>query len=329
MDNEEQIKLKLAGMARKSNARTGHPEILIGHDSGNFGKLALTVDSFFESTHFPKAMPLKARGCSSVNACISDLVAFGASPQAILVSVVVGKSDTEEKLRLIYSGIIESCIKHKLGIIGGDTKKGNEFGLVITGIGRMNGKPIMRHRAGPGDLIFCSGTIGTAAIGLFGLLEKEKRAEKWKGILEKLGKGFRNRAVEIFNNPSIEPEYAKLLSRFSSSCCDVSDGFFFSLGLLIPDGKEQGAEILKLPIERELEKLDYRELRELFSIGQDYRLLFTVPGKNRKLFQKEAGKLGLRPIEIGKIVKGNTTIAWKGKRIEEKKKKGYDSFRGI
>src|SRR5439155_25130761 len=99
---------------------------------------------------------------------LSDLAAKGAEPVGYLLALALPVDWTEDWIRKFAAGLKADQATYGISLIGGDTSRAaNGLTVAITAIGRLP-RGTMVHRAGarPGDLLYVTGTIGDAALGL-------------------------------------------------------------------------------------------------------------------------------------------------------------------
>ena len=66
---------------------------------------------------------------------MSDLAAVGATPIGILISEIIPKTFSEEKIKELQRGISDACNKYNTFVLGGDTNEGEKLILTGTAIG--------------------------------------------------------------------------------------------------------------------------------------------------------------------------------------------------
>lgn len=163
--------------------------------------------------------------------------------------------------------------KYHLDLIGGDTTAG-PLTLTIQAMGRVpKGKSLLRSAAKPGDLIYVTGVLGDAGLGL------------------KIKQGYIGRdtqqAEERFNMP--EPRIHEGLAIRSSAhaCIDISDGLTADLGhILSRSGLGAKLDYQTLPFSTAV--LEYMHKTGDWQMpliaGDDYELCFTIePDKVKQL----------------------------------------------
>lgn len=126
-------------------------------------------------------------GRLAVAANVSDLLAIGATPRAMMVSLVVPKEFDANCAREIILGCEEACISHSIAFVGGDTKEGSSAQVVGAAWGTaLRGTEFGRAKARPGDRLFIAGKLGGFS-GSMAMIEKTEPNDpipaKWTNIL--------------------------------------------------------------------------------------------------------------------------------------------------
>lgn len=139
---------------------------VIGPSPGH--ELVVKTDAIVGDVDFPAdTQPdLIARKALRVN--LSDLAGKGAIPRAYLVNLVVPDLVHEEWIAGFAAGLALDQDEYSVHLIGGDTSStSGPITVAVTALGEVPiGRIIRRGGARPGDLIFVTGTIGDAALGL-------------------------------------------------------------------------------------------------------------------------------------------------------------------
>ncbi len=92
---------------------------------------------------------------------LSDIYASGASPRWALVTLVVDRNRPLAHGEAVMAGIRDACSMEGVAIIGGHTATGNEAMAGLSVIGALDGQPLRKTGAAPGDRIFLSKPLGT------------------------------------------------------------------------------------------------------------------------------------------------------------------------
>ena len=281
----------------------------------HFGKqTVITTDLLIEGVHFDLMYtPLKHLGYKSVIVNLSDVYAMNATPTQITLSIGFSNRFSLEALDEFYDGVYAACAAYGVDLIGGDTSSSQKgFIISVTAIGEvLPEKIVRRNTAKPGDLLCCSGDLGSAYVGLL-FLEREKKIflespqvqpdlEGEKFVISKLLKPeARKDIIEFFEQNDIVP----------TAMMDISDGLSSEI-LHICRQSGVGCRLYeeKIPIADEMKNAAYKfEIDPTacaLSGGEDYELLFT-------LAQSEYDKLVLNE-QISVI--GYLTEAAEGKKI--------------
>ena len=290
----------------------------------HFGKqTVITTDLLIEGVHFDLVYtPLKHLGYKSVMVNLSDVYAMNATPTHITVSIGFSNRFSVEALDDFYEGVYAACATYGVDLIGGDTSSSQKgFIISVSALGEVLPEKIVRRStAKPGDLICCSGDLGSAYVGLL-FLEREKKIylespqvqpdlEGEKYVISKLLKPeARKDVIEFFEEKNIIP----------TAMMDISDGLSSDL-LHICSQSGVGCRLYeeKIPIAEEMRNAAYKfEIDPTacaLSGGEDYELLFT-------LGQSEYDKLVLNE-QISVI--GYVTELNEGKKIITKGGNLYD-----
>ncbi len=287
------------------------------------GLQVVTTDLLVEGVDFRidgTSPRLLGRKLVSVN--WSDLAAMGARPRAFLLSLAIPSSRIAPGFfESFRKGVFEVLDSYQADLLGGDISQSPKS-LVLSGVALgealWKGNPeVLRSGASPGDLLYVTGRLGEAALGL----ELQRRA-RVKG-----GAPFLSRLHDP--NPPVETGMWLAKNRLITSMIDISDGLLLDLRHIL-EASRCGAEIYleALPLSDRYRKV----CRELslspwdlaLSGGEDYELLFTVSSRNRSKLEKRGGFTC-----IGSILsrrQGLRVIGLNGKSYPFKKE-GYDHFR--
>lgn len=268
-------------------------------------------------------------GHKSLAVSLSDVAAMGAKPVWSMVSIGVPekiwKTNFVEKF---YAGYFKLAKKFNVELIGGDVSKTLDKIVVdsIVAGETKKGKAVLRSGAKAGDLIFVTGKLGGAAIGLKLLEEGEKfEKSKYKKLLLR----------QLAPNPQTEIGQILGAKNLATSMIDLSDGLSSDLFHLCQNSKV-GAKIFadKLPFEIQNSKfiqnfkdsnLKASDIILAFDGGEDFELLFTVDPKKKFQVKKllEKHKISL----IGEATANAEIIELvTDKKIEILEPKGFRHF---
>src|SRR5208283_2253399 len=97
----------------------------------------------------------------------SDLAAMGATPRFFLLTLAIPPSLTGSWLDAFLRGMGRAARSMGMVLIGGDTTKSASVSVSITVFGEVaRGRAVKRSTARVGDIIYVSGKLGRAELGL-------------------------------------------------------------------------------------------------------------------------------------------------------------------
>jgi thiamine-monophosphate kinase len=275
----------------------------------------VTTDVCVEGVHFDRAfVPPDAIGHRALAVNLSDLAAMGAKPRLATLSLVLPPSLDLEVFDAVLDGFLALARVHRTTIVGGNLSRSpGPLVVDVTAIGTVHRRKILR-RAGarPGDAVYVSGTLGDARAGL---------EQCRNGVQEQTGEPLRARALR----PDPRVRLGMLLGRTqtASSCMDLSDGLADALSQVAEaSGVQLQIDAALLPIRPEarlwFEARGADPLRAALAGGDDYELLFTVPGRRRGRLQNVARLIaGLPLTRIGSVTRGAGVIVQRSDRTDE------------
>ncbi len=270
-----------------------------------------TCDAFLEGVHFlAKTHPPDSVGYKSLARANSDLAAMGATPRFFLLTLALpvtfiaaigfrqatalavpksqnrfGALAPEVWLKKFLNGMARAARELDITIIGGDTTMSDRIFISITALGEIAcGRALTRSGAKAGDLIYVSGKLGRAQLGLELIL---------RGLAD-------DRRFRTLTQPHLYPKIRVALGewlaehRIASSAMDISDGLSTDLARLCA-ASQVGAKIYanKIPsvaiptaVAQKLGKRKLDPLQLALHGGEDYELLFTAPPRQAKKLRK-------------------------------------------
>ncbi len=231
-----------------------------------------TVDCAVEDVHFRRTfVALDVIGYRAVMAALSDLAAMGAQARAVLLSLVLPKTFSDDELKELIEGVGRGASESGVAVIGGNLSAGRELSLHTTCIGAVNGRALTRSGAKPGDGIYVTGVLGAAALGLHCLMREHR---------EPHAQPF----IDAWQLPKARLAEGRALAQHASACIDISDGLLQDLEHLC-QASRVGATVYgnKLPLlanhQALAQTLNISAFDLALSGGEDYELLFTYPSK--------------------------------------------------
>lgn len=269
-------------------------------------ELVVTTDAVVETVHFfaddaPGSIARKALGVN-----LSDLAAKGAAPFGYLVSLALPRNRSAAWLDAWLAGFSRALKREQrtygIALLGGDTVQTPSTVLVsVTAFGRVpKGRAVLRSGARPGDLVFVSGTIGDAALGL--------AIRRGSIGADEAGRGA-GRLLDRYLHPRPRVALAPAVRRHASAALDVSDGLWADVAHMCTAsgvGAEiDGAAVPLSPPARRLIARDGDRFRLAVTGGDDYEIVAAVPEKAARAFARDAAEAGVAVARIGRIVEGH------------------------
>ena len=245
----------------------------------------LTVDALIEGIHFDFSFikPIDV-GFKSLVASLSDLAAMGATPRVALLSLALPPHLPLRVFKDVVDGLLEAAKQYSIQLVGGNMSRSPEPLVIdVTALGAVGKRRILTRRgAKPGDELFVSGTIGSAATGLKILKAESSVLPNYSSCPS---------AIERFCRPAPRVRLGKLVgkNRAASACIDLSDGLADAVHQLASTN-DVGMRINgnAIPIDPDIvrwcQKHDSNPLKVALQGGEDYELLFVVPKKSRRNF---------------------------------------------
>jgi thiamine-monophosphate kinase len=282
--NIKQAAGRALGVTRRGSAsiRLGPGDDAAILSASRKSDVVLSCDAFIEGVHFQvKTHPPDSVGYKSLARATSDLAAMGASPRFFLLTLALPKSLVGPWLDGFLKGMARASRELGIAVMGGDTTVGPTVSVSITVLGEVApGAAVGRSGARPGDLIYVSGKLGRAQLGLELVLAGAALHSKFRS------------EVRSHLYPKIQIELGAWLAKnhVATGMLDISDGLSTDLARLCA-ASHVGAKIYadKIPCvtisaeaATKLRRRKLDSLRMALHGGEDYELLFTVSSRNLK-----------------------------------------------
>ena len=308
----------------------------IGEDAavvvpGRNTDLVVTCDAFLEGVHFfADRHPPDSVGYKSLARATSDIAAMGGTPRFFLLTLALPQERTGKWLSGFLQGMRRAARQLSVRLIGGDTTRYLSISISITVFGEAApGRAITRTGARPGDILYVTGKLGRAKLGLE--LIRNCPLGDIKGLIRS-----QNRLLRLHLYPRIRTRLGEWLAkhRIASSMIDISDGLSTDLDHLCAASRV-GARVWAERIPRVdtasglpkfARKLKLDPLEMALHGGDDYELLFTVP---RELAKRLRSAPEFQDITaIGEIERGKQIFLVDSfGRAKPLKPSGWDPFR--
>jgi len=276
----------------------------------------LTCDWFLEGSHFLRDKhPADAVGWKCLVRATNDIAAMGGVPRCFLLSLALPSSLTGKWLDAFLRGLHRASRALRCELAGGDTTLHDKVLINITVVGEVrSGRALLRSGAKPGDLIYVSGTLGEAELGLRQLRATHGMARPVTAALRK----------HLFPKPRLALGEWLAENRLATSMMDVSDGLSTDLPRLC-EASEVGARIVadSLPVSTLAPANEARQLA--LHGGDDYELLFTVRARVAARLPRRFQ--GIKLTRIGEITRDKKILTVTDGRTQALSSGGWDPFR--
>ena len=247
-------------------------EVWIGDDAavlrGPAGPLLLAADTMVEGVHADLAVTTAAdMGWKALVRNVSDVAAMGGRPMHAVVTVTVppGRGPVLDEL---YDGLGDASVAYGCPVVGGDLTSGPALVVTVAITGTVDGEPVLRSGARPGDAVFVTGPLG--------------------GAVADLHAGIAGRTARPAARVA-EGTAARLAG--ATAMIDLSDGLALDLRR-VAAASGVGVIVEDVPV------ADGATTEDALTGGDDYELVFTAPDPARVI----AAFAGLRePVLIGRV----------------------------
>jgi thiamine-monophosphate kinase len=252
--------------------------------------LAVAIDTMVEGVHFVPGAHPAALGHKVLAVNLSDLAAMGAEPAWATLALTLPAAD-EAWLEQFSDGLLALAARHSVQLVGGDTTRG-PLCITLQAHGFVGaGEGVRRSGAGPGDLIYVTGTLGDAGLALLALQQELRLPMRAQTLVS-----------ERLHRPEPRIQAGRLLRGIASAAIDVSDGLAADLGHIL-DASGVGAtlQVERLPISEVLRSVFHAAggWSLPLSAGDDYELCFTVPPERQGQVEQRFADAGLVCTWIG------------------------------
>jgi len=308
-----------------------------------------STDSYHADVHFFADMAAEDIAIRTLSASLSDLAAMGATPTYIAIALSLPKAE-HAWLTAFTNAIFELTDREQITLIGGDTTKG-PFTITYSVFGEVDPQNMLtRSGATVGDVIYVSGTLGTAGFGLEEI-KQQRQADKSEADNPQADD------PQADNPQADNPQAAKPIATFqtaspaqahylrptpqlalgqalaslgATAAIDISDGFIADLSKLLVASNVSGAIINthSIPIDDYVKQQcdSGKALTLACEAGDDYQLVFTLPEQIAADKKSEDILSKYECVAVGKV--SNEEGIWladqNGKK--ELEVKGYDHF---
>jgi thiamine-monophosphate kinase len=269
---------------------------VIGPASGN--ELVVKTDAIVGEVDFLAAAPADRVARKALRVNLSDLAAKGAYPRAYLLDLMLPETLDEAWIADFAAGLAHDQSVYGVHLIGGDmSSTPGPITAAVTALGEAPvGRIIRRGGARPEDLIFVTGTIGDAALGLSVVLG---------GLpdLDAASAGFLRERYEL---PQPRVALGPKLIGLATAGIDISDGLIADLRHVCSVSRLSATiRVNSVPLSPAARAAIARRPERLAAAltgGDDYEILFTAPATAEDQIREISRSCGIPVTAIGRMV---------------------------
>lgn len=284
---ESELIAKICKAFRPMRDASHEVRLGIGDDAALFRpragqEIILTCDWFLEGTHFLREKhPADSVGWKCLARAVSDVAAMGGVPRCFLLSLALPETRTGRWLDTFLAGLRRASQKFGCVLAGGDTTRRQEISVDVTVVGEVQaGHALLRSGARAGDLVYVSGCLGEAELGLQVVRSSHVRRNPKNPPVKK----------HLYPEPRLALGQWLAKKQIANAVMDLSDGLSSDLPRLCgASGVGAHLESAKIP------RVQNSALAHKFALnpidlalhgGDDYELLFTVVPRKAKLLPR-------------------------------------------
>lgn len=244
----------------------------------------ITTDTLVEGVHWDHRSSPADVGWKTVAVSASDVAAMGGRPSWATLALSLPRPLDLGWVHGFTAGLHAACAHFGVHLVGGDTTGSPGPRVATLTLGGHAARPVLRSGAQPGDVLWVTGSPGTAAVGFF---------TDGPGLAQ-------------LRRPVPPVELGAWLGEHSvaTAMLDVSDGIATDLSrLCAASGVSATVYPERLPLlpglKESVDPLPYQ-----VAFGDDYELLFTASAEHTERIEAAGSSLDVRVTAIGYISAG-------------------------
>lgn len=263
------------------------------------GPTIATMDTLVESVHFLSYDPLETVGQKLIRVNASDILAKGAVPSEVLLSIAWPNGPGEADFSALIAGVARDLQEFKIALIGGDlvgTSGPLTLTVAMTGV-CINSAPVRRSSGKAGQNLWISGEIGWGGAGLAAAKNSSDPETALRYQVPRIG----------------TLGAAQTVADVASASIDISDGLLID-ALRLAHASECGAliELERVPLATPTNQIDL--ILSQCSAGDDYQILMSADGEQIVHGFTKIGKLtdsaGLTLTHHGQTINAPSTLGF-------------------
>ncbi len=260
-------------------------------------RAVVTTDALVAGIHFPTGAEPADVASKALRVNLSDLAAMGARPRGYTLALALPEDFELSWVEAFARALGEDQSRFGISLIGGDTvKTPGPLSLTLTLLGVVDGGAFLsRSAACPGDMVWVSGTIGDAGLGLR-LLQAAPGADEASARF----------LLERYHRPTPRLALGAALVGIAHAAADVSDGLIADLcHICEASGVDARLEADAIPLSeaaRQALAAGLASADHLWSCGDDYELVFTAAEAATGEVEAAARRAATEVTVVGRIV---------------------------
>ncbi|MGB8279027.1 MAG: thiamine-phosphate kinase [Methylovirgula sp.] len=264
--------------------------------------LVLTTDMLAAGVHFFADDPADAIARKALRVNLSDLAAKAAEPLGFLLSLALPQDWTEAWLAGFATALGEDAKAYGCPLLGGDTVRSpGALILSITAIGAVpQGHMVPRPGIAEGDVLYVTGTIGDAALGLR-LCRAEATDHAWIAHLDETAQDHLRCRYRL---PQPRLSLRQPLRTYAHAAMDISDGFAGDLAKMLRlTGMTADIAVGDVPLSDAVRQALAQEpglIVPILAGGDDYEILCAVAPAKALAFEMAARAEGVAVAAVGR-----------------------------
>jgi thiamine-monophosphate kinase len=286
---------------------------ILPHEPGQ--DIVATKDMLIAGVHFFTDDPPGAVARKALRVNLSDLAAKGAEPRGFLLGLALPEDWTPEWLAGFAQGLGDDAAAYACPLLGGDTVKSNgPLAISITALGAVpTQKIVLRAGVAADDVLYVTGTIGDAALGLR-LRAGAVEDREWTKCISQTDAAY---LAGRYLLPQPRLCLCAALRAHAHAAMDISDGLAGDLAKFLQlTGMTAEIMAAAVPLSKAAQKLARQSpflLETIFTGGDDYELLCAVPPPEAAAFEASAIAAGIVVHKIGAASPGAAPPVFKEK----------------
>ncbi len=262
--------------------------------------LVITADASVAGVHFFEDDDPGDAAFKALATNVSDLAAKAAKPIGYTLTLALAEAPSREWAGRFSAGLARAQNRFGIALLGGDTVSARgAWWMSITAFGEASPRGLVpRGGAVPGDILYVSGTLGDAALGLQLRLGKAE-------FETVLSPGNRDFLLGRYLYPEPRLDLSPALAAHASAAMDISDGLALDLSRMCA-ASQVSAEIAvsSIPLSAAATAAlaaSPASISAILSGGDDYEILCAVPADRAAAFEAASGGADVTVTRIGVV----------------------------